>query len=165
MEMKNYGMIMLTTRRFNDPVGFGYEGYPTLLALAVFAWHSEHSRGKDAKRVLYKVLTGVKSYKARVAGLVIDRLNSLDYLSFECQSPLWKPRGWRACPRDWRLTAKGRERLGELLQNLGLTIEDVLRQPSPSDVKTLIDGRIRAIYREHWEKARKYEEVAGHGFQ
>jgi hypothetical protein len=162
--MMNSEMLNMT-RRFSDLAGLGDDGYFTLLALAVFAWHSEHGRGRDAKRVLYKVLAGSSFYKARVAGSAIDRLNSLDYLSFECQSPIWKPRGWRACPRDWRLTVKGRERLGELLQNLGLTIEDVLKQPSPPDVKTLIDGRIRAIYREHWEKVRKYEEVAGHGFQ
>jgi hypothetical protein len=151
-------MIVLTTRRFNDLVGLGYEGYPTLLALALYAWHSRHSKGRDARFILYDILVGSKWFKSRVAGNIISILDSLGYLEFNCQTPTWRPLGWRRCPRDWRVTIRGYERLGELLSNLNLTLDDILKQPSPLEVKKLIDGRIRAIYREHWERVRRYEE-------
>ena len=145
-------------RRFNDLVGLGFEGYPTLLALALYAWHSRHSRGADARFILYDLLFGSKWFKSRVAGNIIFVLDSLGYLEFDCQTPIWRPGGWRRCPRDWRLTEMGYRRLQELLSNLGLTVEDVLRQPGPFEVKKLIDGRIRDMYREHWERVRRYEE-------
>jgi hypothetical protein len=151
-------MIVLTTRRFNDLIGLGYEGYPTLLALALYAWHSRHSKGRDARFILYDILFGSKWFKSRVAGNIISVLDTLDYLEFNCQTPIWRPMGWRRCPRDWRVTARGYQRLQELLSRLGLTLDDILRQPDPFEVKKLIDGRIRDIYREHWERVRHYEE-------
>jgi hypothetical protein len=153
-------MIVLTTRRFNDLAGLRWHGYPILLALALFAWSSEHSRGRDARRILYDVMVGfTKWYKERVAYSILDALNSWGYLDFNCQTP-WKPRGWRRCPKEWKLTERGYARLQELLGNLNLTVDDILQQPSPQDVKALIDGRIRQLYREHWERVRRYEEVA-----
>jgi hypothetical protein len=147
-------------RRFNDPAGLRRHGYTILLALALFAWSSRHSRGLDARRVLYNVMAGfTKWYRERVAHSIIDALDSWGYLDFSCQSP-WRPGGWRRCPREWKLTERGYARLQELLGNLGLTLDDILQQPSPSEVKALIDGRIRQLYREHWERVRRYEEAA-----
>jgi hypothetical protein len=54
-------------RRFNDPIGLGFEDYPTLLALALYAWHSRHSRGADARFILYDLMFGSKWFKSRVA--------------------------------------------------------------------------------------------------
>jgi len=150
----------LTTRRFNDPVGLGREGYPTLLALALFAWHSQHSKGRDARRILYEVVVGPNWYRSRVVDGVLDSLNARGYLNFLCQSPMWKPGGWRRCTRDWKVTVTGYERLKEMLSNIGLTLEDVLVQPSPQEVKNIIDSRIRQVYRVHWGRIRRYEEVA-----
>jgi hypothetical protein len=159
MAMMSYGMIVLTTRRFNDLVGLGYEGYPTLLALALYAWHSRHSKGRDARFILYDILVGSKWFKSRVVTNIISILDSLGYLEFKCQTPIWKPLGWRNCPKDWVVTVRGYERLQELLSNINLTLDDMLKQPDPFEVKKLIDGRIRAIYREHWERIRHYMEV------
>jgi len=158
MVMRSSGIPSMR-RRFNDPIGLGREGYPTLLALALFAWHSQHSKGRDARRVLGEVVLGPEWYRERVVGSIIYGLDAWGYLDFSCQSP-WRPGGWRRCPRDWELTERGYRRLQELLSNLGLTLEDILQQPSPRDVKALIDGRIRQLYREHWERVRRYEEVA-----
>jgi hypothetical protein len=144
-------------RRFNDPVGLGREGYPVLLSLALFAWHTYHSRGVDARRVVLEVLVGSDWFKRKVVWSVLSCLDSLGYLFFECQSPIWRPGGWRRCPKNWDITVAGYARLQELLQNLGLTVEDVIRQPSPLDVKALIDSKIKAIYREHWERIKAYE--------
>jgi hypothetical protein len=153
-------MTALTTRRFNDPVGLGYEGYPVLLALALYAWHERRGVRVSARSVLTEVLAGSDWFKKKVAEEVVWCLDSRGYLEFECQSPMWRPLGWRRCPRDWKLTVRGYERLQELLQNIGLTLDDVLRQPSPLNVKNLIDGRIKSIYKEHWERVRCYMEVA-----
>ena len=157
--MTSSGMKTLTTRRFNDLIGLGYEGYPTLLALALFAWHSQRSKGRDARGVLKDALVGSDWFKKKMARIVVDSLDSRGYLEFECQNPIWRPMGWLRCPRGWRLTVRGCERLQGLLQNIGLTLEDVLGQPSPLDVKNLIDSRIKAVYREHWERVRQYEEA------
>jgi hypothetical protein len=146
-------------RRFNDPVGLGREGYPVLLALVLFAWHEYNSRGRDARSVVRDVLTGSDWFRKKVAWSVLSCLDSLGYLFFKCQSPIWRPQGWRACPRDWSITVAGYARLRELLANLSLTVDDVLKQPSPLDVKVLIDSRIKAIYREHWERIKAYEAV------
>jgi hypothetical protein len=147
------------SRRFNDLVGLGYEGYPVLLALALYAWHEKRGRRRGARSVLEEVLVGSAWFKERVAEETVYLLDSRGYLEFACQDPWWRPGGWRRCPRDWKLTARGYDRLRELLQNLGLTLDDVIRQPSPLDVKNLIDGRIREVYREHWERVRRYEEA------
>jgi hypothetical protein len=149
----------LTTRRFNDLIGLGYEGYPTLLALALYAWHSRHSKGRDARFILYDILVGSKWYKSRVTNGILGILDSLGYLEFKCQSPIWRPLGWRNCPKDWSVTVRGFERLQELLSNINLTLDDILKQPSPFEVKKLIDDRIKAIYREHWSKVKRYEDT------
>jgi hypothetical protein len=151
-------------RRFNDLIGLGYEGYPTLLALALYAWHEKRGQRRSASSMLYEVLPGSDWFREKAARGVVSSLDSRGYLEFECQSLIWRPGGWRRCPKEWRLTVRGYERLQGLLQNIGLTLEDVLGQPSPLDVKKLIDSRIKAVYREHWERVRRYEEVvAGEG--
>jgi hypothetical protein len=146
-------------RRFNDLVGLGFEGYPALLALALYAWHERRGERRSASSILYEVLQGSEWFREKRARGVVSSLDSRGYLEFECQSPMWRPGGWRRCPRDWRLTEMGYRRLQELLGNLNLTVDDILQQPSPQDVKALIDGRIKTVYREHWERVRRYEEA------
>jgi hypothetical protein len=146
-------------RRFNDPVGLGWRGYPVLLALAVLAWHEHRGSKGHVASIVRDVLVGSEWFREKVAREVVSSFDSWGYLEFECQSPMWRPMGWRRCPRAWKLTARGYERLQQLLSNLGLAVEDVLKQPSPLDVKNLIDSRIKAIYRDHWERVRRYEEV------
>jgi hypothetical protein len=151
-------------RRFDDLIGLGYEGYPVLLALALYAWHEKWGQRRSASSMLYEVLPGSDWFREKVARGVVSSLDSWGYLEFECQTPIWRPLGWRRCPWAWRLTVRGYERLQGLLSNIGLTLEDILKQPSPLEVKNLIDGRIRTIYKEHWERVRRYEEVvAGEG--
>jgi hypothetical protein len=151
-------------RRFDDPVGLWDTSYPVLLALALFAWYEGRGRRGDARYILFKVFKGPTWFKSRIVGDLLDQLDAWGYLEFECQNPFWKPMGWYGCPRAWRLSIRGRERLETLLSNLGLTVDGVLGQPSPLDVKNLIDSRIKAVYREHWERVRRYEEVvAGEG--
>jgi hypothetical protein len=150
-------------RRFNDLVGLGYEGYPTLLALALLAWYEKRGVRRSARSVLIEVLAGSDWFKKKVAEDVVSYLDSRGYLEFECQSPVWRPLGWRRCPKDWRVTVRGYERLQQLLSNLGITVEDVLGQPSPLDVKNLIDSRIKTVYREHWARVKRYMEVVGEG--
>ena len=150
-------------RRFNDLIGLRYEGYPVLLFLSLFAWHTYHSKSKDARSVVREVTEGSEWFKRKVVAGVIDYLDSAGYLYFKCQSPMWRPGGWRRCPRDWEVTVPGYARLQQLLSNLGLTVQDILQQPDPRSVKILIDGRIRDVYREHWERVRRFEEVAGEG--
>ncbi len=41
------------------------------------------SIGRDARFILYEVLTGSKWHKSRVAGSIIDLLDTSDYLTFE----------------------------------------------------------------------------------
>jgi hypothetical protein len=151
---------MRMMRRFNDPLGLGWEGYPTLLALALFAWHSKHSKGVDARRVLSEVVVGSDWFRKRVVRNVIDSINFWGYLDFECQLQTWRFVSWRECPRDWRVTFMGYARLQELLSNLNLTLNDILQQTNPQSVKKLIDDRIREIYKEHWERVRRYEAAA-----
>jgi hypothetical protein len=146
-------------RRSNDPAGLGHEGYPALLALALYAWHSGHSGGGDARSILHDFLSGSKRFKSRVANSIIASLDSLGYLEFNCQTPIWRPLGWRRCPKDWRVTVRGYERLEELLSSINLALDDILKQPNPFEVKKLIDGRIRAVYRELWARVRRYEEL------
>jgi hypothetical protein len=147
-------------RRFDDLVGLGYEGYPALLALAVLAWHeSRGSRGHVAS-IVRDVLVGSEWFKKKLAYDVVYALNIRGCIEFSCQGPVWKRGGWRRCPRGWRLTERGYGRLRELLQNIGLTLDDVLKQASPTDVKNLLDSRIKQLYHEHWERVRRYEEVA-----
>jgi hypothetical protein len=146
-------------RKYSDLLGLGREGYPVLLALALYAWHERRGRRRSARSVLEEVLVGSERFKERVAEETVYLLDSRGYLGFACQDPLWKPGGWRRCPRDWRLTERGYDRLRELLRNLGLTLDDIIVQPSPLDVKNLIDSRIREAYREHWERVRRYEEA------
>jgi hypothetical protein len=148
---------MRRMRRFDDLVGFGWQGYPTLLALALLAWHEKRGLIWDARRILGMVVVGSEWYRKRFVRDVISSLDSWGYLDFSCQSPIWRPLGWLRCPRDWRLTELGRERLQELLSNLNLTLDDVLKQPNQFEVKMLIDNRIREIYKEHWERVRAYE--------
>jgi hypothetical protein len=145
------------TRGPIDLVGFGYEGYPVLLFLSLFAWHTYHSRNVDARSVVREFVEGSEWFKRKVVVGVLGYLDSAGYLYFKCQSPVWRPMGWRRCPRDWEVTVPGYARLQQLLANLGLTVDDVLKQPSPSKVKELIDSRIREIYRGHWERVRAYE--------
>jgi hypothetical protein len=152
---------MKTVRRFNDLIGLGYEGYPVLLALAILAWHEKRGRRRSATSILYEVLPGPGRFKNKTASGVVSSLDARGYLEFECQSPIWRPSGWRRCPRAWRLTVRGREKLQGLLQNIGLTLNDILAQPGPLDVKTLLDGKVRELYAEHWTRVRRYEEVAG----
>jgi hypothetical protein len=156
------GMI----RRFNDLAGLGWHGYWELLVLAILtwlAWHKHHYGAMDVKYAVYKILKAPLGFKRRVVEGVIGSLESRGLLEFICQSPVWRPGGWRKCPRDWRVTSEGYNWLSNKLSNLSLTIEDVLKQPSPHDVKNLVDNRIREIYKKHWERVRKYEEVAGRG--
>jgi hypothetical protein len=47
------------------------------------------SRGRDARFILYEVLTGSEWHKSRVAGSIIDLLDTSDYLTFECQKARW----------------------------------------------------------------------------
>jgi hypothetical protein len=161
METMSYGMIVLTTRRFNDPAGLGYEGYWALIALAVLAWYEGRGKRGDVRRTVYSVMVGPAWYKRRVADGIVSFFHVLDYLEFMCADS-WKPGGWRACLKDWRVTEKGYEWLKGKLANLGLALEDVLGQPSPPDVKNLIDNRIKQIYKEHWARIRRYEEATGH---
>jgi hypothetical protein len=156
---------MVSARRFNDPAGLGWQGYPALLALAVLAWHEKRGQRRSASSILYEVLPGSDWFKKKVARAVVSGFDSWGYLEFKCQSPMWRPLGWRRCPRDWRLTERGYEVLQKLLGNLGLALDDILRQPGPLDVKNLIDSRIKTIYREHWERVRRYEVVAGGDIQ
>ncbi len=160
MEMRSSGMIALTTRRFNDPAGLGYEGYWAVLALATLAWYEGRGKHGDVRRIIYSVMVGPLWYKRRVADDIIGFLYVLDYLEFLCVDR-WKPGGWRACPKDWRATEKGYEWLKGKLTNLGLALEDILRQPDPSEVKNLIDNKIKQLYREHWTRVKRYEEVVG----
>jgi hypothetical protein len=152
---------MVYARRFNDLIGLGYEGYPVLLALALLAWHEKRGARRSARSILEEILVGSTWFKKKVAEETVWCLDSRGYLEFACQDFRWRPGGWRRCPRDWRVTQRGYARLQELLQNIGLTVEDVLKQPSPIEVKNLIDGRIREVYREHWARVKHYEEVAG----
>jgi hypothetical protein len=151
-------------RRFDDLVGLGWQGYPVLLALALLVWHEKRGQRRSASSILHEVLPGSDWFREKAARGVVSSLDSWGYLEFECQSPMWRPMGWRRCPRAWRLTVRGYERLQGLLQNIGLTLEDVLGQPSPLDVKNLVDSRIKAVYKEHWERVKRYmEAVAGEG--
>jgi hypothetical protein len=150
-----------TVRRFNDLIGLGYESYPTLLALATLAWHERRGLRRSATSILREVLPGPDRFKNKTAKEAVSSLDARGYLEFECQSPIWRPGGWRRCPRAWRLTVRGREKLQGLLQNMGLTLNDILAQPSPLDVKTLLDGRVRELYAGHWARVRRYEEAAG----
>jgi hypothetical protein len=145
-------------RRFNDPIGLGREGYPALLFLSLFAWHTYHSKNVDARSVVREVVVGSEWRKRVVVSSVLGYLDSAGYLHFQCQSPIWRPGGWRMCPRDWDITVAGYARLQQLLANLGLTVNDILQQPNPHSVKTLLDDRIRQIYRELWSKIKKYED-------
>jgi hypothetical protein len=155
----------LTARRFNDLIGLGFEGYPALLALAVLAWHEGRGSGGHVVGILKDVLVGSDWFREKLAYDAVYVLDVRGYLEFKCQNPVWKHGNWRRCPRDWRLAEAGYRRLQELLGNLGLTLSDIQRQPSPRDVKALIDGRIRQLYREHWARVKRYEEVAGLGFR
>jgi hypothetical protein len=151
-------------RRLDDLVGLGYDGYPALLALALYAWHEKRGLRRSASSILYEILSGSDWFKEKTARGAVSSLDSRGYVDFECQSPTWRPEGWRRCPKAWRLTVRGYERLQGLLSNIGLTLDDVLSKPSPVEVKNLIDGRIREVYREHWDRVRRYEEaVAGEG--
>lgn len=116
---------------------------------------------RSARSILEEVVVGSAWFKERLAEETVYFLDARGYLEFACQGFGWRPGEWRRCPRDWRVTQRGHARLQELLQNLGLTLDDVIRQPSPTEVKNLIDGRIREVYREHWERVKRYEEVAG----
>jgi hypothetical protein len=147
-------------RGFNDPAGLGWQGYPALLALALFAWHEKRNLKWDARRILGMVVVGHDWYRKRFVRSVISSLDSWGYLRFECQSFIWRPLGWLKCPREWGLTELGRARLQELLFNIGLAPDTVLKQPNQFEVKALIDNRIRQLYREHWERVRRYEAVA-----
>lgn len=146
-------------RRFHDVVGLGADGYPLLLALALFAWHSQNSKGRDARRVLREVLVGPDWYRSRAVREILDSLSARGYLDFQCQTPM-KPGNWRRCTRDWKVTEEGYKWLKGKLSNLGLTLEDVLVQPNPLEVKKIIDSRIKQFYRVHWGRVRRYEEVA-----
>jgi len=148
-------------RGFDDLAGLGWQGYPALLALALFAWHEKHARGRDARDILHEVLQGPVRFKRKTAGGAVSSLDSWGYIEFECQSPIWRPGGWRGCPKAWKLTARGYGRLQELLQNMGLTLNDILAQPGPPDVKALLDGKVRELYAGHWARVRRYEEAAG----
>jgi hypothetical protein len=44
---------------------------------------------------------------------------------------------------------------------MGLTLNDILAQPGPPDVKALLDGKVRELYAGHWARVRRYEEAAG----
>jgi hypothetical protein len=148
---------MRRMRRFNDPVGLGFHSYWELLALALFAWHEKRSLIWDARRILGMVVFGHEWFRKRFVRSVISSLDSWHYIHFECQSFIWRPEGWRECPSKWRLTDWGREKLQELLANIGLSLDTVLKQPNQFEVKGLIDNRIRSIYRELWERIRRYE--------
>jgi hypothetical protein len=150
--------------RFHNLLGFGHESYTVLLALSLFAWHTYHSRGVDARRVLKEVLVGSDWFKKRVVASILTYMDSCGYLYFKCQSPFWRPGGWRRCHKDWEVTVPGYARLQQLLDNLGLRVEDVLKQPDPHSVKKLLDERIRLLYREHWERVRRYEETVAQKF-
>jgi len=147
-------------RRLIDLVGFGYEGYPVLLSLAFFAWHTYRSKGVDARSVVRELLVGSEWFKKKVTWSILSYLDSSGYLYFRCQSPIWRPGGWRRCPREWEITVPGYARLQQLLANLGLTVQDILKQPDPSSVKALIDSKIKELYHEHWERVRAYEAAA-----
>ena len=148
-------------RGFDDLAGLGWQGYPALLALALFAWHEKHARGRDARDILHEVLQGPVRFKRKTAGGAVSSLDSWGYIEFECQSPVWRPGGRHGCPKAWKLTARGYERLQALLQNIGLTLNDMLAQPGPPDVKALLDGKVRELYAGHWARVRRYEEAAG----
>jgi hypothetical protein len=150
--------------RFHNLLGFGHESYMVLLALSLFAWHTYHSRGVDARRVVREVLIGSDWFKKRVVASILTYMDSNEYLYFKYQSPFWRPGDWRRCPRDWEVTVPGYARLQQLLDNLGLKVEDVLKQPDPHSVKKLLDERIRLFYREHWERVRRYEEAVFQNF-
>jgi hypothetical protein len=147
-------------RRFNDPIGLGREGYPVLLFLSLFAWHTYHSKNVDARSVVREVVVGSEWRKRVVVSSVLGYLDSAGYLYFQCQSPIWRPGGWRNCPKAWDITVAGYARLQQLLANLGLTVNDILQQPNPHSVKTLLDDRIRQLYRELWSKIKEYEDAA-----
>jgi hypothetical protein len=159
MAVRSSGILGM--RRFNDLVGLGWQGYPVLLALAVLAWHESRGFRWHVASIIRDVLVGSDWFKSKLARDVVYAFVVWGYIRFGCQSPAWRHYGWRRCPRDWRVTEKGYARLRELLENIGLTLDDVLRQPSPLDVKNLVDSVIRAVYREHWERVRRYEEVVG----
>ena len=159
MSYDDEGLHSSSVRRFNDLAGLGWQGYPALLALAVLAWHEGRGSGGHVARILTGVLAGSDWFKEKLAYDTVYALCAWGYLDFGCLGNRWQPWGWRRCPRDWELTERGYRRLQELLSNLGLTLNDILRQPSPQDVKALIDGRIRQLYRQHWERVRRYEEA------
>jgi hypothetical protein len=150
----------LTMRGFSDLAGLGWQGYWPLLAMAVLAWHEGRGRRGDVRRVVGAIIPGPDWYRRRVVRRVVGFFHSLGYLDFACVDR-WRSYGWRECPRSWKVTERGYDWLRGKLANLGLVLEDVLRQTDPLGVKNLIDGRIKAIYKEHWERVRRYEEVVG----
>jgi hypothetical protein len=144
---------------FLDLLGLGYFGYWEFLSLAILAWHKHRVRRRsDVRYILSRSLRTLPHFKRRVVRDVLKSLESWQLLGFECRPTVSWSMGWKMCPRDWYITPKGLIWLGDVLSRLKLSLDDVLMQASMDDVKTLINSRIKATYKEHWESVKRYEE-------